>query len=324
MDDHTTAYAASVTDEAYAATVTDEGDPCTKRFSLRDVKRGQRDKLGNGVEDILWIGRDYAIYRSEKGVYVQFADCTRREEEQRNKFTEICPELCELRYLICQMSSRWELFQMSSRWKFSFVPRTSRPTLYDHTIAQAIMLVMEGKVGPGKQLVRHALDMAVQRVTNDNTVRYFRCCLICWIVWVGLLVGSPLHFQVPALWPYLVAGAFGATGALLSVATRLQALKLRPCNQSYMNYWMGGTRVGIGVLAGPILLLLALTILSDSAKNIVHLPNDLDAFQQMPWQTVGVLSLIAGFAERLVPNLLLRTAGTVESSVGTPVQAARS
>jgi hypothetical protein len=308
MDDRTTIHTDSVTDEAYSHSVTDGGDPCTKPFSLHDLERGHKDKLGNKVEDILWIGTYYAIYRSEKGVYVQFSDCPKREADQRQRFADLCPELCELRYLTRQMRPSW-IFRSIRR---------DPSSLYEHNIAQAMMLVMEGKLEPGKRLAQHALDMAVQRVTNDNTVRYFGSCLLWWLVSVialGAVLPHEFHSLTLQVQPFFVAGIAGATGAVLSVATRLEAFKLRPCNQSNMNYWMSGIRVGIGVVAGAILLLLEPTILSDTMKHLVP---------QGDWQPSAVLGLIGGLAERFVPNLLLRTIGKVDSPIGTPAQAVRS
>jgi hypothetical protein len=135
-----------------------------------------------------------------------------------------------------------------------------------------MMLVMEERAETGKQIAQQALRMAVQRVTNDNTIRYVRACLITWL---GCIVLGVIAFAVLVFWPsptlglFVVAGIFGATGAVLSVATRLQAFRLQPCNQSNMNYWMSGIRVGIGVVAGITLLLLAPTILTDTVTKFV-------------------------------------------------------
>jgi hypothetical protein len=301
MDDHTAI--------GLAERVTDGNGPCTKTFRLCDLREGQKDKLDHKVEEILWIGRNYAIYRSQKGVYAQFSDSPPEEADQRSRFTEISPELCELRYLT---------FEMRSRWNFGFAPRTGcHPSfLYDHNMAQALMLVMEEKVTEGKQIAQQALKMAVERVANDNTVRYFRSCLIFWIV--GIIVGAILVWNIPSqeVLIFIVAAMSGATGAVLSVATRLQAFQLQPCQQSNMNYWMSLTRVGIGLITGPILLLLGSTILSEPIKGLVPMMGE--------WRGAAVLGLIGGFAERLIPNLLTRTIGQIETPVGTPVQAVRS
>src|SRR5215468_9631350 len=114
-----------------APKVADEGTgtkrPSTDPFLLDNLEIGKPDKLGNIVREIFWIGEHYAIYCSDKGVYVHFSDLPDVEQAQRERFTEICPELCELRYLTAQMRGRnW--------WPWSSRPR--RHTLYDANMAQ--------------------------------------------------------------------------------------------------------------------------------------------------------------------------------------------
>jgi hypothetical protein len=304
MDDRTT--------PAFAEPIRGDGRHCTEQFSLPELRHGKNDKLGNRVEEILWVGRNYLVYRSQKGVYVQFSDDPEEEAVQRNRFTEICPELCELRYLTSQMSSGWNLGLSSGAHRH-------RSSLYDHNIAQAVMLVMEDKIGQGKQIAQQALKMAVQRVTNDNTIRYVRSCIVYWVVCVAIGFAS-FQFLSADLWPYVVAGMSGATGAVLSIATRLQAFELKPCYQSNMNYWMSAVRVGTGVIAGAILYLWAPTILSDAMSKFVPYIND----PEFHWETAATLGLLGGFAERFIPNFLLRTIEKMETSAGTPVQAVRS
>jgi len=183
------------------------------------------------------------------------------------------------------------------------------------------MLVMENEIDDGKKLALHALNMAVERVTNDNTVRYLTTCLIWWVGFMlaaGLLLGwLTLSHSPPSnsLWLFVTAAMSGASGAVFSVATRLRAFQLKPCHQSNMNKWMSRTRVLVGLIAGLILLLLAKTILEK------HVPaTNLDIAK---WEAVAVLGFIAGFAERLIPTLLSRAAGQIESKAGTPVQAVR-
>ena len=73
----------------------------------------------------------------------------------------------------------------------------------------------------------------------------------------------------PELQTFVVAAMFGATGAMLSVATRLRTFALQPCQQSNTNYVTGVTRIGIGFIAGPLLLLLRSTIFSEPMKVLV-------------------------------------------------------
>jgi hypothetical protein len=196
---------------------------------------------------------------------------------------------------------------------FGWRARKQPASLYHHNMAQAVMLVMENEVDDGKKLALHALNMAVERVTNDYTVRYLRTCLIWWGLFLlagGLLIFS-LDHEHP-LWLFVVAAISGASGAVFSVTARLQAFQLKPCHQSNMNKWMSRARILIGIMAGIILLLLAATIFEK------QMPLDI-----AKWEAVAVLGFIAGFAERLIPNLLSRVAGQIESKAGTPVQAVR-
>jgi hypothetical protein len=279
-------------------------DHCTKPFLIRQLLEEKKDKLERKVEEVLWLGRNYAVYRTERSVHVQFSDCPQEEAAQRRRFTEISPELCELRHLTYQLD-RNSVFGWRSGHQAS--------SLYHHNMAQALMLVMEDKIKDGKKLALQALNLAVERVTNDNTVRYLRSCLLCWTV--ILAAGWVLFTGVPASELFVVAAVAGATGAVLSVANRLQFFQLKPCHQSNMNMWMSCSRVGVGLMAGLILFLLAKTILQ---KHV-----DAFSLKMEAWEAVAVLGLLGGFAERLIPNLLKQTAGQMESA-GTPVQAFRA
>ena len=307
-----------------AGTNDSTNDTCTNPLYLRDLKCGAPDKLGNIVREIMWMGAQYAVYCSDKGIYVHFSDCPAIEKEQRERFSKICPELCELRYLTAQMRG-WQ------PWSPRQPPQHS---LYEHNMAQALMLMMESHEAPAKQIAEQALAMAVRRVTNDNTIRYVRACLIfgglC--VAIGALALWLLAGQadVAARWsPYVLGGMFGALGAIFSIVTRLEAFELKPCNESRMNYWMSATRVLIGVMSAVALLLFADTLmtdllgkLTDGVKHVTEIGGN-----QLLWPAVAVLGFVGGFAERLIPNILRQTVsklGLPTDSDGTPVQAVRS
>jgi len=313
--------------EARADGRTAEGKPCTRSSGVRGLEKNKQDKLGNTVREILWRQKNYAIYSSDKGVYVHFSDCEQEEKDQRKRFTDICPELCELRYLTAQMRG-WNWW----RWFSSH----RRDTLYDHNMAQALMLMMEGEIARAKDIAQQTLAMAVRRVTADNTIRYVRTCL----VWAGILIAMGLatfwalsrigHPEATAWRPYLVGGMFGVAGAVFSIVTRLEAFKLKPCDESRMNYWMSAVRVLMGFMSAIALLLFADTLLDDMLGKLIgpgkHITDPIGADTQnvVLWEAVAMLGFVAGFAERLIPNIVRQTADKLESAVGTPVQAVRS
>jgi hypothetical protein len=301
----------------------DGAKSCSDVHLLKDLRIGKPDKLGNKVREILWIEKNYAVYSTDQGVYVQFSDCEEKEREQRDRFTQICPELCELRYLTTQMKG----------WGWgAWITGHRRHTLYEHNMAQALMLMMEDKVKPAKAIAEKALAMAVHRVTNDNTIRYARACFVTGSIAIAFGAAAlwwayTSHHAEAMKWgPYVMGAMFGAIGAMFSIAMRLEAFDLKPCNESRMNYWMSAIRVVMGIMSAVALLLFADTLLGDvlakftgSGKHITD-PIGPDAENMVIWQAVALLGFIAGFAERLIPNLLRQT----ESTIGTPVQAVRS
>jgi hypothetical protein len=273
-----------------------------KSVSLSEISVGNDDKLGHRILDILWCGPDYAVYRSVRGIYVHFSDCPDHERRQREAFTEIAPELCELRVFTSRMRRGNEPSQNNSWFGF----RVEEGELFDHNIAQAIMLTMEGKVKEAKDIVKAALAMAVRRVTNDNTIRYLRSCMI--VATVSIVVALSTLYLLPNTHGYMIAIIFGAVGAVFSIITRIEAFEMKPCQQSDMNYWMSAIRVIIGIIGGVMLLLL----LRQSS-----------AIQVAQWEIIAAFGFIGGFSERLLKILIQQTANSISHTSGTPVQEAR-
>ena len=189
------------------------------------------------------------------------------------------------------------------------------------------MLLMESKsdeareITEAKDIAKAALEMAVVRCTNDNTIRYVRAALIAaaaasvLVIGIGLLV---IGYPPPALpesppLAYFIATLFGIVGAAFSVITRVRSFRTKPCQQSNMNYLMARIRIVIGLLSGLVLYMFLRHPLSGGS---IH-----TALQQ-DWGTAALVGFLGGFAERLVPTVFQGTAAAFEGS-GTPVQAAR-
>ena len=277
--------------------------------SLSRLLVGKKDKLGHIVLDILWCGPDYAVYRSERGVYVHFSDCPKRALEQRKAFTKIAPELCELRVFTSRMGS-YQLSPTRGRvWSWF---RISESELYDHNIAQALMLTMEGQFLDAKAITKAALNMAVRRITNDNTIRYACTCLFFASCWIAAFLSFLRYADAPlGIRPYLIASIFGAIGAVFSIITRIEAFEMKPCQQSSMNYLMSGIRVVIGIIGGVVLLLFFKNAIGASMPRA---DNN---------ESVAAFGFVGGFSERLLKGLIRQTATSIAPTPGTPVQEAR-
>jgi hypothetical protein len=258
------------------------GDEPTS-FLLSQLKTGGPDCIGAKVLEIFFRGESYAIYRSDRGVYVQFSDDLAKSQAQRSEYVKVSVDICELRYLTSQMRPGW----------------IGHPNA-DETVRQA------------QEIAKSALDRAIRRNMTDNTIRYVRTCVIFGAIWLAALLVLFLVFRAKGeLAHFLVASAMGIVGAVFSVIVRAQSFQLTPCDDSGMNDLMSSIRVGMGGLAGPALLLLLNTVFAGAMSNT---PNTLDM--------IAIVGLIGGFAERLVPNLVQGAADKIGGSAATPGQAA--
>ncbi len=291
-------------------------------FPLSSVQIGSVDKLGNKIKEILWISSDYAIYLTGRGVFIHFSDRKDKEIEQRIAFTVICPELCELRYLISEMhGTHLHPFFLVKKYFKQTRSDDQGHSLFDHNIAQSLMLLMEGKQDDAKSIATAALNMAINRSTNDNTIRYIRAsifaALILFLTLCVLYVISRFfsEIQISEVSPFFVASFYGILGASFSIITRVQSFEMKPCQQSNMNYWMACIRIMLGLIGGLSFFLFAQSPLGRAFVN-----QDIVS----GWKGAALIGFLGGFAERLVQTVFRRTASGMEGKTGTPVQHART
>jgi hypothetical protein len=252
-------------------------------------------------------GEDYKIYRTRQGVNVNFADYRWREREQRAFYAEISSDLCQLRFLTNQMAR-----SVFALWDF-----TKDGGFYDHQIAGAIYLALQGDVEGANNILKTGLILAEHRITNENRVRYLLACLV-----IGLIPGSVVWalcrnglIASGQIWvPYLMAAAAGAAGAVFSIASRIQHLDLKPYIQSVMNYVLGALRVLTGFVAGAIILFIINgTVFGEGVIKIFEGVTEMTALTAANWKCIVLVGFLAGFAERLVPSLLKNLQSGVEN-----------
>ena len=284
---------------------------------LSQIKLGAPDKLGQTILQVYFSGEGYKIYRTRQGVNVHFADCRRREQKQKEKYLRVLSKLGRLRFLASQMG----------RWPFVLRWLTRTGGFYDHQIAEASCLALEGNAPEADKILDEGLALAANRLASENRIRYLAACLAVALLPAALVAWLYLWHLAPhpEWFSVLLAGATGAIGAAFSITMRVQSLNLRPCEQSVMNYIMGSLRVLTGFTAGVLLLLLIThTVLGKAIQALFEPESTVD------WQNISLVGFLGGFAERLVPSLLATferraesgtsvDAGGLPTSPGTPV-----
>jgi len=264
---------------------------------LAELAPGRPDKLGNRVVEIYCRGEDFAVYRSTLGVYVHFADCRAREREQRRALLTVAPRVCRLRYLSNQM-------MRDAVW------RRRSGGFYDHEIAEALALALQGPGDGADRILANGEALAGERLRHENRVAYFLSCLVAALLVIGALFAAGLGTVAgdPQFRAYAAAAAFGAVGAAFSIATGVAELSLAPCQRSAMNSAMGAMRVLIGAVAGAMILLICnATIIGEPVVKVLEKFTETDTLATLGprnWVWIGMLGVLGGFAERLVPNLL--------------------
>ncbi len=278
---------------------------------LAELAPGRSDKLGNRVAEMYCRGEDFSVYRSTLGVYVHFADCRAREREQRRALLGVAPRLCRLRYLSNQMA-RDRLWRRRSGG------------FYDHEIAEALALALQGTAEEADRLLANGEALAAERLRNESRTAYFLSCLAAALLVVGALFATGLGTATgdPQFQAYAAAAAFGAVGAAFSIATGVADLSLAPAQRSAMNSAMGALRVLIGALSGAMILLICnATIIGEPVVKVLEKFTDADALSTLgarSWVWIGMLGLLGGFAERLVPNLLGSAASKASPQAQVP------
>lgn len=280
-------------------------------MSLAELAPGRPDKLGNRVVEIYCRGEDFCVYRSTLGVYVHFADCRAREREQRRALLPVAPRLCRLRYMSNQMA-RDRLWRRGSGG------------FYDHEIGEALALALQGTAEDADRLLANGEALAVERLRNENRVAYFLSCVASALLVIGALFGAGLGAAAgdPQFQAYAAAAAFGAVGAAFSIATGVADLSLAPYQRSAMNSAMGAMRVLIGAVSGAMILLICnATIIGKPVLKLLEKFTEADALGTLGarnWVWIGMLGLLGGFAERLVPNLLGSAASRASPHASRP------
>lgn len=265
---------------------------------LADLQLGGKDKLGYRVVEVYGRTDEYAVYRSTHGVHVHFADCREREREQRANLMPIQTRLCRLRYLSGQML--WDMLLQGGQGGF-----------YDHEIAEAIALAIQRRQGDADGILATGEAQATDRLESENRIAYFLACLVSTVLFIGVLLAFGLGAEGgDRVWrAYAAAAAFGAVGATFSIGARVNDLSLKPCQQSILNYAMGVLRVLIGATAGSLILLICTgSVIGEPVVKVLEKfsgeLSTLGALSGTTWMWIGLLGLLGGFAERLVPDLL--------------------
>ena len=239
---------------------------------------------------------EYAVYRTKDRVLVHYADDPHLEAEQRGRMVQL-------------NITRGEINGLIDSWRHGRTRHKARAERYDRRVADALMVALEGD----QESARAILSDIKQDVADERTswARFlYLMASFATVAGMMTLIGfltspwfSKSIFDMPAPTMDLWRGAAaGALGAFFSIAIGIRSRTVLTDLQSRNNSLDAVVRVVMGVLAATVLILL----LKSGAVPLKVGDAAIPSAGGDAWMLVMIAGFLAGFSERLVPDLLAK------------------
>lgn len=318
--------------------------------TVSQINRGVVDNTGWPIEEIYAKKPPvYAIYKTAVRVSVQYADPIRPglENAQRALIAKLNPARTKINILIdgwrtpaeptardiCQAVFRFVSFYGCWGPRFE-AKRAAKVRRYDRLVADALILALEDSPTEAEDLLKSIEQTIFEERTSWARFQYLVVASLA-VAAVYLVIGVmdiqaviTFFHTPPVMWLFWVGAAAGAFGAFFSIVTGLKGRSVLPDLRFWDNAADAALRVLIGVMAAIVLVALLRT-------NVVSLPlGDAriapprgglaasSARAEMQGLYLFIVGFLAGFSERLVPDLLAKSLASVNP--GAPAQPAPS
>lgn len=270
-------------------------------FSVADIHKGQNDSQENKIEEVYSrVPPKYAVYRTSERVVIQYADDSAKADEQRQNMAT----LNLVRAQISGLTADWTKSKLDS-----FRERSAK---YDGRVASALILCLEGDGAAALASLNEIKEAILAERTSWGRFEYLISASILCAVSIGIFTfvqHNLFPFRDPSSNLWLAARA-GTVGAVFSIALAIHRRTVLTSLHRRDNIADAALRIVIGVIAAGVLVLIFNSKLLPNFK----IGDASISGTDVSWQVILVIGFVAGFLERLVPDLLEQTAATKPTS----------
>lgn len=263
-------------------------------LTVADIVGGARDSGGEKIDFVYFKRHDYAIYRrgAPPQIVVAYADDIGVADQQIAAISGLLPLRDHLLHLIDYL-----------------LPKSQEN--YRAQMADALRLGLEKQVTAAQALLGEAIDDALAAQARRGRLVYLQWTALAIVPALVLIVlGGYYAAGLGAVALLLMSIGAGAIGAVLSIAIGIRARTVAIEGDWRSNAVDAAVRVAIGMISAAMLfLLLNSGIVADISAGGVALSGG-----KITWQVALIIGFAAGFLERLVPDLLEKSAPSAKPS----------
>jgi hypothetical protein len=271
------------------------GADADKAVTVREIKEKNNDSRGVRITKVyIKQSNEYAIYKCNGEIMVAYADDPDKARRQRKLILPLARDRFELNYFLKGLNCR---------------------EACERQLANGLQLALEGDLEGAKRTIAEAKTLVLAKRGARGRFQYlYYSCGAAVILMLSLLLARkylPFHDIPIDLWTDLwLAAEAGLVGAAFSIALAIKSRTVALDTEPLANAIDGVLRLSIGVICAGVLVLLA-------ASNVLRLTiGDINFTGRGPApQAVLIIGFLAGFLERLVPDLLEKA---TKSTTGKP------
>ena len=273
-----------------------------------EIAKGKPSEDGSTVDTV--YARNvpfYAVYHADDRVRIQFADSAELQARQHGALAPLNPVRGEIDGLLDDLrcSNDRALVAIADR--------------FNRRVADALTVALEDDVAGARLLLDAVKKDAADERTSIARLEYLRVATATMAIFVSIIFGLTAWQDFPAdvrmLW---LAAATGTLGAFFSIAIDIRQRCVQTGLRTRDNVADAILRIVVGVIASVMLICLLQSRLVTSIA-LGTGPGVVPGTGNFSNALVAVLGFVAGFIERLVPDLLAKAvAGTAPAPASGP------